>query len=62
MLSTTLLALAFAATGIAQAPEGYRTVYMTSMVDTKFVIMPKTRTAGSTLVVYVPNSHMNMRK
>jgi hypothetical protein len=55
MLTTTLLALAFAATGIAQAPAGYRTVYVTSMVDTKYVVMAKTRTAGSTLVVNTGN-------
>lgn len=53
MYATSLLVLAFAATGFAQAPEGYKTVYVTSMVDTKFVLVPKTATAGSTLVVYV---------
>ncbi|KAI1351391.1 carbohydrate-binding module family 13 protein, partial [Xylaria sp. FL0043] len=52
MLVTSLLLCAFAATGLAQAPpEGYRTVYITSMVNTKFVVVPKARTAGSTLVV-----------
>ncbi|OAL43157.1 hypothetical protein IQ07DRAFT_304773 [Pyrenochaeta sp. DS3sAY3a] len=51
MLATTLLALALAATGFAQVPEGYRKVYITSKQDTKFVIVPKTRTNGSTLVV-----------
>ncbi|OTB05232.1 carbohydrate-binding module family 13 protein [Hypoxylon sp. CI-4A] len=51
MLTTSLLALAFAATGFAQAPEGYKTVYVTSNVDTKFVLVPKSATAGSTLVV-----------
>ncbi|KAI6085314.1 carbohydrate-binding module family 13 protein [Hypoxylon rubiginosum] len=51
MYATSLLVLAFAATGFAQAPEGYKTVYVTSMVDTKFVLVPKTATAGSTLVV-----------
>lgn len=45
--------LALAATGLAQAPEGYRTVYITSMVNKKFVVQPKTANAGSTLVVYV---------
>lgn len=45
------LVLAFAATGLAQVPSGYRTVYITSKQDTKFVIVPKTRTNGSTLVV-----------
>lgn len=53
MLFTTLTALALAATGLAQvaAPAGYRKVYITSKQDVKFVIVPKTRTNGSTLVV-----------
>ncbi|KAI3332076.1 hypothetical protein HD806DRAFT_479295 [Xylariaceae sp. AK1471] len=51
MLATSLLLCAFAATGLAQAPEGYRTVYITSMVNTKFVVVPKGRTTGSALVV-----------
>ncbi|XXG98652.1 hypothetical protein Hte_004979 [Hypoxylon texense] len=51
MYAASLLALAFAATGFAQAPEGYKTVYVTSMVDPKFVLVPKAATAGSTLVV-----------
>ena len=51
MLATTLLAFALAATGMAVVPEGYRTVYITSKQDTKYVVVPKTRTAGATLVV-----------
>ncbi|KAF2826885.1 MFS general substrate transporter [Ophiobolus disseminans] len=53
MLFTTLTTLALVGTGLAQVavPEGYRKVYMTSKQDTKFVIVPKTRTAGATLVV-----------
>ncbi|KAI0525949.1 hypothetical protein F5B22DRAFT_633309 [Xylaria bambusicola] len=51
MLVSSLLLCAFAATGLAQAPEGYRAVYITSMVNTKFVVVPKARTSGSTLVV-----------
>jgi hypothetical protein len=53
MLFTTLTTLALAATGLAQAtvPEGYCTVYITSKQDTKYVIVPKTRANGSTLVV-----------
>ncbi|KAI2608221.1 carbohydrate-binding module family 13 protein [Hypoxylon fragiforme] len=51
MIGQVLLALAFAATGIAQAPEGYRTVYITSNVDTKFVVVPKAATSGSGVVV-----------
>lgn len=54
MFATLLLALALAATGSAQAPEGYRTVYMTSMVDTQYVIAPVAAEAGNELVVCVP--------
>ncbi|KAG4217311.1 hypothetical protein PC116_g34208, partial [Phytophthora cactorum] len=50
MLVASLLTLAFAATGFAQAPEGYKTVYITSKVDSKFVLVPKSNTSGSTLV------------
>lgn len=46
-----LLTFALAATGLAQAPEGYRTVYITSMVDTNYVIVPTAATDGSTVVV-----------
>jgi hypothetical protein len=53
MLSTSVLLLALTATGLAQAPEGYRKVYITSNVNTKFVIVPKARTAGSTTIVCV---------
>jgi hypothetical protein len=53
MLATTFLVFALAATGLAQAPAGYRKVYMTSMVDSKFVIVPKSATNGSTIVVLV---------
>ncbi|KAI4938989.1 uncharacterized protein J4E92_000270 [Alternaria infectoria] len=51
MLTTILVALALTVTGLSQAPEGYRTVYMTSAQDTKFVVVPKSRAAGATLVV-----------
>jgi hypothetical protein len=54
MLTIGIIAFALAATGVAVPPEGYRTVYITSKQDTKFVIVPKGRTAGNTLVVYVP--------
>jgi hypothetical protein len=50
MLFTAVATLAFAAIGLAAALEGYRTVYITLKQDTKFVIVPKTRTNGSTLV------------
>ena len=53
MLGTSVLLLALAAVGLAQVPEGYRTVYITSNVDPKFVIVAKARTAGSTTIVYV---------
>ncbi|KAF1833977.1 hypothetical protein BDW02DRAFT_579960 [Decorospora gaudefroyi] len=51
LATTTLLALALAATSLAAPPEGYRTVYMTSAQDQKYVVVPKSRTAGATLVV-----------
>jgi len=53
MLGTSVILLALAATGLAQAPEGYRKVIITSNVNTKFVVVPKARTSGSTTVVYV---------
>jgi hypothetical protein len=54
MIGTSVLLLALAATGLAQAPEGYRKVIITSNVNTKFVMVPKARTSGSTTIVYVP--------
>lgn len=52
MATAALLILALAATGLAQeAPEGYRTVYITSMVDPTYVIVPTSATSGSTVVV-----------
>jgi hypothetical protein len=57
MLSTIFLGLALAVTSLAQAPEGHRTVYITSAQDTKFVVVPKPRTTGATLVVLVPVKH-----
>jgi hypothetical protein len=55
MLCTSLILLAVAATGLAQGttPEGYRKVYISSDVNAKFVVVPKARTSGSTVVVYV---------
>ena len=55
MLTSTLLFAALAAVGLAQdaeAPEA-RKVYLTSMVDAKFVVTAAGTTAGSALVVYV---------
>lgn len=53
MLTTPLVALSLAATAFAQGtiPADYRKVYITSMVDTKFVVVPKAATTGSTTVV-----------
>ncbi|OCL11001.1 carbohydrate-binding module family 13 protein [Glonium stellatum] len=51
MLAASFLMFALAATGFAQVPTGYRTVYITSNVNTKFVIVPKSPTNGSTIVV-----------
>lgn len=58
MLTSSLFVLALAATGFAQVnttlPAGYRKVYLTSLQDKKFVIVPKTPVKiGTTLVVYV---------
>ncbi|RKU40264.1 hypothetical protein DL546_001567 [Coniochaeta pulveracea] len=52
MLSLTMLMAALAATAFAQAPAGYRSVYITSNVDKKFVIVPKAPVkVGTTIVV-----------
>jgi hypothetical protein len=53
MFTTSLLISALAAAGLAQVtiPAGYRKVYITSMVDSKYVIVPKAATNGSTIVV-----------
>lgn len=51
MLAPSFIILALAATGFAQAPAGYGTVYVTSLVDKKFVIVPKSATNGSAVVV-----------
>jgi hypothetical protein len=53
MLFTIIAALACATSSLTIVPEEYRTVYISSKQDTKFVIAPKTRASGSTLVVYV---------
>lgn len=53
MWFSSTLALMLAACGVAQitAPEGYRTVYITSMVDKKYVVVPKTPVKNGTTVV-----------
>ena len=59
MLAISSFVLALAATAFAQAPEGYRTVYITSAVDTKFVVQPKSSASGSTIVVLVTPNHLS---
>lgn len=54
MLVASFLVFALASTGFAQVPAGYRTVYITSLVDTTFVIVPTSPKNGSTVVVFVP--------
>ncbi|KAK0719896.1 ricin B lectin domain-containing protein [Lasiosphaeris hirsuta] len=54
MLTTSFIVAALAATGLTQtvAPAGYRTVYITSAVNSKFVVVPKTPVkSGTTIVV-----------
>ncbi|KAI0150414.1 carbohydrate-binding module family 13 protein [Xylariaceae sp. FL1272] len=51
MLLPSFALFALAATGLAQVPDGYRAVYITSMVNAKFVVVPTARTSGSALVV-----------
>ena len=56
MWTTSVILFALAAKGLAQtvAPEGYRTVYITSMVDAKYVVVPKAPVKnGTTVVVFV---------
>jgi hypothetical protein len=55
MLTSAILVLAAAATGLAQGvPEGYRRVYITSMVDSKYIVVPVAPVKnGTTVVVYV---------
>ncbi|KAI4604215.1 hypothetical protein KJ359_000346 [Pestalotiopsis sp. 9143b] len=56
MITTTLL-LALGATSLAQTiPAGYSKVYITSAVDAKFVVVPKTAANGSTVVVQTLNN------
>jgi len=53
MLATTVLLFALAAVGLADVPAGYKTVYLTSKVDAKLAIVPKTAAAGSIIQVFV---------
>jgi hypothetical protein len=62
MLATPLTFLAFAVAGLAQSiPAGYSKVYITSAVDTKYAIVPKSAANGSTIVVCVPPSSFPSR-
>jgi len=51
MLGSYLGLLLLAAAGVADVPAGYKKVYITSMVNAKFVVQPKAAKAGSTVVV-----------
>ncbi|OAA63660.1 Ricin B-related lectin [Niveomyces insectorum RCEF 264] len=51
MFFTPLVLLALAAVGLADVPAGYKTVYITSNVNAKFVVVPKAAKSGSTVVV-----------
>ncbi|KAF8851813.1 hypothetical protein BDZ45DRAFT_730668 [Acephala macrosclerotiorum] len=57
MLANTVIMLTLAATGFSQVPAGYRTVYLSSMVNTKLVIAPKNPVkSGTTIVVQTLNN------
>ncbi len=56
MIVTPLVLLALAATGLADVPAGYKTVYITSNVNAKFVVVPKAAKSGSTVVVQTLNN------
>ncbi|TVY85340.1 hypothetical protein LSUE1_G000287 [Lachnellula suecica] len=51
MLTSAILLLAVAATGLAQSSASSYKVYLTSMVDKTYVIVPKAAKNGSTIVV-----------
>lgn len=52
MFAKPLFLLALGATSLAQTiPAGYSKVYITSAVDAKFVVVPKSAANGSTVVV-----------
>lgn len=58
LTAATLLTLALAATGFAQAPpEGYRTVTIATSWDSKFVVQPSAPAqAGSSIILSVHQS------
>ena len=49
--TAALLMCALAGAAFAQIPDGYRSVYITSKVNTNFVIVPSSAAAGSAVVV-----------
>lgn len=51
MLSISVALLALATAGLAAVPSGYRQVVITSNVNSTFVVVPKTVTNGSGIVV-----------
>jgi hypothetical protein len=51
MLAAVALLFAFAGTGLAAPPAGYQSVYLTSLVDKTFAVVPKTPVNGSAIVV-----------
>jgi len=51
MLVASFLIFALAATGLAQVPDGYNTVYISSNVNPTFVVVPKSSKNGSAIVV-----------
>lgn len=62
MLASSILLFAFAAVGLADVPAGYKTVYLTSKVDAKLTIVPKTATAGAIIQVSVLPSSIHENK
>lgn len=60
MLTTSILVSALAAVALAEVPEGYRTVYITSLVNAKFVVAPTSPMAGSGIVVFVSSSRRDI--
>ena len=53
MLTSSIFMFALAATCLADVPAGYKKVYITSLVDKTFAVVPKSAKTGSTVVVLV---------
>lgn len=51
MLSTSVLSLSLAATGLGAVPHGYRKVLITSDVNETLVVVPKAASSGSGIVM-----------